>query len=133
MALHTNAQGIGARTARPHACRGGNETERFRMTPEREYRIFVRDLVIPCSIGAYPQERLKPQRVRFNVALRALWPEDGVGDDLDRVLNYKHITDGIRALVSAGHVNLVETLAERIAEMCLGDARIVAARVSVEQ
>ena len=103
------------------------------MKPEREYRIFVRDLVIPCSIGAYPQERLKPQRVRFNVALQALWPEDGIGDDLERVLNYKHITDGIRALVSGGHVNLVETLAERIADMCLDDARIVAARVSVEK
>jgi dihydroneopterin aldolase len=103
------------------------------MAYEREYRIFVRDLVLPCSIGAYPEERLKPQRVRFNVSLQALSPRQGVNDDLDRVLNYRHITDGIRALASGGHINLVETLAERIADLCLDDPRIVAARVSVEK
>jgi dihydroneopterin aldolase len=103
------------------------------MARERGYRIRVKDFVLLCSIGAYPQERLRPQRVRFNVELHALWPADALDDDLGKVVNYKDVTTGIRKLVDAGHINLVETLAERIAEMCLADPRVLNARVSVEK
>jgi dihydroneopterin aldolase len=54
-------------------------------------------------------------------------------DDLARVVDYEAIVNRVRAVVAAGHVNLVETLAERIAETCLADPRIVAARVRVEK
>jgi dihydroneopterin aldolase len=99
----------------------------------RRYHILVKDLVLPCRIGAYPQERLQRQRVRFNVDLMAVWPAEAFDDDLEKVVNYKDITNGIRALVEQGHVNLVETLADRIAEMCLADSRVLEARVSVEK
>jgi dihydroneopterin aldolase len=39
----------------------------------------------------------------------------------------------VRGLIGAGHVNLVETLAERIAEACLHDLRVHAVRVRVEK
>jgi dihydroneopterin aldolase len=57
---------------------------------------------------------------------------DGV-DDLDRVVDYSVIVDRVRALVAAGHVRLVETLAERIAAACLEDPRILSARIRVEK
>src|SRR5262245_49501908 len=41
---------------------------------EHHYRILVRDLVLECSIGAYAEERLKTQRVRFNLDLRVRRP-----------------------------------------------------------
>ena len=40
---------------------------------------------------------------------------------------------GVRGIVAAGHVRLVETLAERIAEACLSDPRVHLARVRVEK
>ena len=40
---------------------------------------------------------------------------------------------GIKAIVAAGHINLVETLAERIAALGLADHRVEAARVRVEK
>ena len=103
------------------------------MAGQRTYRILVKDLVLLCSIGAYPQERLHRQRVRFNVDLRALWPLGALDDDLGKVVNYKDITTGIRTLVEEGHINLVETLAARIAERCLADKRIVSVLVRVEK
>ena len=103
------------------------------MARERSYRILVKDLVLPCSIGAYPRERLQRQRVRFNVDLHALWPSDALDDDLTKVVNYKDITSGIRKLVEEGYINLVETLAERIADLCLADPRVLDARISVEK
>jgi 7,8-dihydroneopterin aldolase/epimerase/oxygenase len=117
----------------PVAGAPGEQEPASEMVGERYYRILVRDLVLMCSIGAYPQERLQRQRVRFNVDLHALWPAGAFEDDLDQVVNYKDITNGIRDLIEHGHINLVETLAQSIAEMCLADARVIDARVRVEK
>lgn len=86
-------------------------------------RCFVRDLVMEALIGVYAHERLKPQRIRLNLDADVI--ADGVtGEDLAAV---------IREVVGQGHVNLNETLAERIAERCLTDARIASVKVRVEK
>jgi 7,8-dihydroneopterin aldolase/epimerase/oxygenase len=43
------------------------------------------------------------------------------------------VVEGIRRILGEGHINLVETLAERIAAQCLDDHRIVGAKVRVEK
>lgn len=96
-------------------------------------RVFIRDLVLDAEIGAHRHERGARQRVRINVDLGVREDGRAIEDDLRNVVCYDEIATGIRALVSAGHVNLVETLAERIAAMCLADARVARARVSIEK
>jgi dihydroneopterin aldolase len=49
------------------------------------------------------------------------------------VVDYEQVANQIRAIVAAGHVRLVETLAERIAEACLADGRVLLARIRVEK
>jgi 7,8-dihydroneopterin aldolase/epimerase/oxygenase len=102
--------------------------------------MFIRDLVLAASIGVYAHEHSAPQRVRINVDLAIT--DDGAAktsraavgqDDLSRVVDYEAIVNRIRAMVAAGHVQLVETLAERLAEACLADDRILIARVRVEK
>jgi dihydroneopterin aldolase len=95
------------------------------------YRIFVRDLVLPCRVGVHRREKHGPQRVRINVELEA--EHRPAQDDYRQVLSYEGVVDGIRALARGGHINLVETLAERIIDLCLADARVASARVSVEK
>ncbi len=96
-------------------------------------RILVRDLVLHCEIGAFRHERGVRQRVRVNLDLAARDEGAPLGDDLRNVVCYDEIVGGIRRLVEAGHVKLVETMAERIAEMCLADARVRIVRVRVEK
>lgn len=104
--------------------------------------VFLRDMVLPASIGIYPHERAAPQRIRINIDLGVT--EDagpgaglsraGVGrDDLARVVDYEAVARSVRNMVAAGHVMLVETLAERLAELCLADGRVEVARVRVEK
>ena len=96
--------------------------------------VFVRDMVLPASIGIYPHEHAARQRVRVNIDLAV--DDEGVpvgADELGRVVDYEKMADRVRAIVSAGHTRLVETLAERIAVACLGDARVRTARVRVEK
>ncbi len=100
--------------------------------------VFLRDMVLPARIGVYASEHGKQQRIRINVDLAVDDPEadqpGGVGRDaLDRVVDYGGIAEAVRALVAAQHVQLVETLAERLAAGCLDDRRVRSARVSVEK
>jgi dihydroneopterin aldolase len=115
------------------------ETPRIADAARGLRHVFLRDLVLPASIGVHPHEHSGTQRVRINVDLgveddgaRALSRPSVGRDDLRRVVDYEGVADAVRAIVAAGHVMLVETLAERIAESCLADARVHLARVRVE-
>ncbi len=96
--------------------------------------VFLRDMLLQASIGVYPHEHAALQRVRINVDL-------GVDDDpatdgvdrLERVVNYERVAELVRHIIGAGHVKLVETLAERIAGACLHDPRVAIVRVRVEK
>ena len=98
--------------------------------PDR--RVFIRDLVLKCRIGVHQHERVANQRVRINLELSVADPGP-IDDDLEKVVCYSEIMTGIRHVVGAGLVNLVETLAERIAAMCLEDTRVRVARVRIEK
>jgi dihydroneopterin aldolase len=93
-------------------------------------KLLIRDLTLDARIGVFKREKLGPQRVRVNVELHVLdrpVRDERVGD----VVRYDKLIAAIRALLAEGHINLVETLAERIAEICLrpADARRVTVRV----
>lgn len=100
---------------------------------ERRIRhVFVRDLVTQAHIGVWDHEKNGGQRVRINVDLEVDDSADH-GDQIENVVCYNRVIEGIRAILSAGHINLAETLAERIADISLDDGRVRAARVRVEK
>ena len=96
-------------------------------------RLFVRDLVIPCAIGIHDHEQGARQNVRINVDLEIADPDAPHHDRIAEVVSYDDIVSVIRTLTGAGHINLAETLAERIADLCLGDRRVACATVRVEK
>ncbi len=109
------------------------ETGSAQAPVRRLYRILVRDLVLKCSIGIHAHELLAPQRVRINVDMAVLEQAGPLCDDIANVVSYEDVIDGIKTLLADGHINLVETLAENIAELCLSDDRVEIARIKVEK
>lgn len=99
----------------------------------RIYRILVRDLVLKCLIGIHAHELLAPQRVRINVDMTVLEQAGPQSDDIANVVSYEDVIEGIKRLLAEGHINLVETLADKIALLCLADLRVRSARVRVEK
>ncbi len=97
------------------------------------YRVYVRDFILPANIGVHDSERNGPQRVRINVDLQVVEGAAPLDDDIARVYSYEKIVEGIRDIIASGHINLVETLAERIALLCFEDARVIRARVAVDK
>ena len=95
--------------------------------------VFVRDLTMLALIGIHDAEKIKPQRVVVNIDLSVHESLAPMPDDISHVVSYEIIVKKCEAIVAEGHVNLVETLAEKFAEACLKDKRVVAARVRIEK
>ena len=72
-------------------------------------------------------------RVRINVSMRVEPVATPRNDDIVNVLSYDEVLARIKMLAAGDHINLVETLAEAIAEICLGHDRVLEARVMIEK
>ena len=92
--------------------------------------IFVRGLAIEAEIGVYPHERgqAQPLVIDLEVALDPVEVEA-----LAETINYETLAAAARNLAATGHIDLVETYAQRLAEACLADPRVTSARVRVEK
>lgn len=101
--------------------------------PQPARRVFVRDLLLDALIGVYPDEYDRPQKVLINLDL---WVAETPGQppsSYAEVVCYDHLVQRTKALLSEGHVGLVETLAERLAGLCLEDPRVLRACIRVEK
>lgn len=95
--------------------------------------VFIRDLTLDTYIGIYDHEKQAAQKIRINIDLCVQENTDNLEDNIDNVVCYEKVVRNIETIVQSGHVNLVETLAENIAEMSLQDGRITTVRVKVEK
>jgi dihydroneopterin aldolase len=98
----------------------------------RTDRIFVRDFTLDMQIGAYGFERGRTQKVRFSVDA-SVAPTSSAPSAMADIYSYDLIMDAVRGLVARGHTDLVETLAEDLAEAVLADRRVAAVMVRVEK
>ncbi len=95
--------------------------------------VFVRDLELMATLGVHDFEKLKPQRVIINVDLTVRERNEPLEDNIHKVVSYEKVVNHIKQVVAAGHVHLVETLAEMIAQECLKNPYVLAARVRIEK
>lgn len=95
--------------------------------------VFVRDLELMALIGIYDHEKVDPQRIIVNIDLSVQEGDGPQGDDIGHVVSYEIVVKKVEQIIADGHINLVETLCEKIAAACLRDRRVVAARVRVEK
>ena len=95
--------------------------------------VFVRDLEIDAVIGVYEHEKQASQKIVVNVDLTVSEAGQSHDDDLSGVVCYEEVVNRVKTIVSDGHVNLVETMAEKIAAQCLEDPRVLSARIRIEK
>jgi dihydroneopterin aldolase len=92
--------------------------------------IFVRDFRLQTLIGFHRRERVVPQTIRIDleigIANTAVFASDKVADCID----YDKVTTRIRE-ISREHVNLVETLADRVARLVLDEFGAAWVKVSI--
>jgi dihydroneopterin aldolase len=83
--------------------------------------------------GVYPRERAEGQTFIVDAALSVDTRAAAAGDDLGATADYGAIAEKIVALVEGEPVNLIETLAERIAVACLSEPVVRVAEITVHK
>ncbi|KFE34152.1 dihydroneopterin aldolase [Thioclava atlantica] len=96
-------------------------------------RISLRDHVVEAEIGAFQQERGHTQRLQFNVVVEVRPAPEPLEDDVDRILSYDKITEAIAAELAEERVNLLETLAAKVAERVLAAPQAMRVFVRIEK
>ena len=96
-------------------------------------RISLRDHIVEVEIGAFQAERGTTQRVCFNVVVEVEPLTGPIDDDVDRILSYDRVTEAIAYELAAERLNLLETLAERVAERVLLEPQAVRVFVRIEK
>lgn len=96
-------------------------------------RISLRDYAVEAEIGAFQTERGQTQRLMFNVVVEVRPQSTPMDDDVDKIMSYDRITEAITDELASGRVNLLETLAEHIAERILAAPQAMRAFVRIEK
>ena len=102
------------------------------MIKEKKYLVLVKDLILKASVGIYPKEKIKKQKVRFNIFVIA---QDNIKkkNDISDFVSYEDIIKNVKNVINKGHTPLIENLAHNIAEKCLINKKIFKIEIMIEK
>ena len=121
----------GPSTQQDPALAHGSEARRGQTPAPAPRRVMVEGYELIGSVGVYEHERRYEQRIVVSLDIDVLDDYDGTSDELGTVYDYDQAIATVRTTVESRHFNLLETLAERIAEGCLTDARVISIKVRI--
>jgi dihydroneopterin aldolase len=96
-------------------------------------RITLTGLRVRGTHGVYDFERRDGQDFVVDVTLELPTAPAAASDDVADTVHYGELAEQLAAVVAGEPVNLLETLAARLAQVCLGDDRVQAATVTVHK
>jgi len=83
--------------------------------------------------GVFDHERRDGQEFTIDLTLHLPLRDAAASDDVTDTVHYGELADRVAAIVAAEPVNLIETLAERIADAALEDERVRQVAVTVHK
>jgi dihydroneopterin aldolase len=96
-------------------------------------RITLTGLRVRGYHGVYDAERADGQDFVVDVQLELDLAPAAASDDVSDTVHYGELADRLAAIVAGPAVNLIETLADRLAAACLADPRVRTATVTVHK
>ncbi len=84
-------------------------------------RIILEGMLFEGTHGVYAEEQVTPQPFEVDVELRLNLQPAGLSDDLAMTVDYARVFDACRQIVESTRFNLIEALAEAIAQELLAD------------
>jgi 7,8-dihydroneopterin aldolase/epimerase/oxygenase len=96
-------------------------------------RIALRGISVRGRHGWFPHERESGQEFRVDIDLGVDTRDAAASDDLADTVDYGALAEGVAGVVAGEPVNLLETLAQRIADTCLEEARVRDVEVTVHK
>jgi dihydroneopterin aldolase len=84
-------------------------------------KIFLRGIRFFGRIGYFDHEKESGQAFVLNITIFADLREAGMTDRLDKTIHYGEVFDKAKALMDEARFDLIETYAERLAQLILSD------------
>ena len=102
------------------------------MIKEKKYLVLIKDLILNASVGIYPNEKNRTQKVRFNISITA---KDNIKtkNDISELVSYEDVIKIVKNVINKGHTPLIENLAHNIAEKCLINKKILRIEIMIEK
>ena len=95
-------------------------------------KIVIKDLILNKIFGFYPNEKNKPQRLKFNIKLELVTNLKFSDEDLETILDYDQIINTINNILDK-KINFLETLADQIIEELFKNSKIAAIELKIEK
>ena len=105
---------------------------RFKNKQKFKYnkKIIVKDLVLLLSVGIHQFEKLKKQRVKFNIEITT---DPNVKPDIKTIVNYEKVINDIKGLTEKNHYELLESLSESIFNKVFENKKIKKIKLKIEK
>ena len=95
--------------------------------------VFIKDFIIDEIIGFYEHEKIKKQKIKFNIVLdinQNSIPNEG---DIKSIVDYEKITNKLKNLTKSKKYNFLESLAEDSFKEIFEDKRINSVTIKIEK
>ena len=95
--------------------------------------VFIKDFVIEEIIGVHEHEKIKKQKIKFNIVLdidQNTLPDE---QDIKSIVDYEKITNKLESLTKRKKYNFLESLAEDSFKEIFKDRRINAVTIKIEK
>jgi len=96
-------------------------------------RITLTGLKVRGNHGVFDFERADGQDFTIDVLLELDLAPAARSDDVADTVHYGELAEALAAVVGGEPVNLIETLAQRLADVCLQDPRVGTATITVHK
>jgi len=95
--------------------------------------IFIKDFIIHEIIGMHDHEKVKKQKIKFNIVINVNQNTLPNEKDLRSIINYEKITKKLKNLVKNKKYNFLESLAEDSFVEIFKDKRISSVKIKIEK
>ena len=95
--------------------------------------VFIEDLRIDAIIGIYDWEREVKQTIALDIEMAADNTVAASSENIDDAVNYKAVAKRLIAFTETSQFQLVETLAERLAEIILAEFNVPWCRLKLRK
>ena len=95
--------------------------------------VFIKDFIIEEIIGVHEHEKIKKQKIKFNIVLDINQSSVPNEKDIKSIVDYEKITNKLENLTKSKKYNFLESLAEDSFKEIFEDKRINSATIKIEK
>ena len=93
-------------------------------------KIIIKDLILLISVGIHQFEKLKKQKVKFNIEITT---DPNLKPDIKSIINYENVINDVKELTRKNHFELLESLSESIFDEIFKNKKIRRIKLKIEK